>query len=185
MKPAKITLRTGRDRATARLWVDKAPPGYTLLFKPPTRSTHANARMWAFLDDIAAQVEWDGRKRTSEEWKDLFSACLRNQEIVRGLEGGIVALGARTSEMSPEEMSDLLQLIETWGVTHGVHFTDTPREENAGTPESHADPEDPARSPAPAAPSSPKPGSSSKQGERATVDGAKGPAVARTLESKP
>lgn len=124
MKPAKITIRNGKDRATARLWVDKCPPGYTLLFKPPTRSNDQNRRLWAFLDDIAAQKEWDGKKRTSEQWKDLFSACLRQQEIVRGLEGGLVAFGARTSEMSPEEMSDLLQLIETWGAQNDVRFTD-------------------------------------------------------------
>lgn len=124
MKPAKLTIRSDRDRATAHKWLDKVPNGYTLWFKPPIRSTDQNARLWAFLDDIAAQKEWDGKKRTSEQWKDLFTACLRQQEIVRGLEGGLVAFGARTSEMSPEEMSDLLQLIETWGAQNGVTFTD-------------------------------------------------------------
>ena len=133
MKPAKIILRNGRDRAQAARWLDKCPLGYTLWFKPPVRTNVASAYMWALLDDVAAQKEWDGRKRTSDEWKDLFSACLRQQEIVRGLEGGIVALGARTSEFSPEEMSDMIELIKAWGANNGVSFSDTPQEENAGT----------------------------------------------------
>ena len=123
-KPARLAIRTDADRVTARKWIDRVPHGWTLHFKPPTRSTLSNARLWAFLDDIAAQKQWNGKAYPSEAWKDLFSACLRQQEIVPGLEGGIVALGARTSEMSPEEMSDLLQLIETWGTQNNVIFTD-------------------------------------------------------------
>lgn len=139
MKPAKIQIRNGRDRAKARKWLDACPPGYTLWFKPPTRSTDQNKRLWAFLDDIAAQKDWHGKKLTSDDWKSLFSACLRGQELVPNLDNnGFVALGARTSEMSPEEMSDLLQLIETWGAQHGVAFTDTPQEANAETAHSAA-----------------------------------------------
>jgi hypothetical protein len=123
----RLPLRNGEEKSRIRAWLDRCPvgQGWRVEFLPPVRSTDQNARLWAFLDDIAAQKEWDGKKRTSEAWKDLFTACLRSQEIVRGLEGGIVALGARTSEMSPEEMSDLLQLIETWGAENGVTFTDS------------------------------------------------------------
>lgn len=138
MKPAKLTIRNGRDRAKARKWLDACPPGYTLWFKPPVRKNVASAYMWALLDDVAAQKEWDGKKRSSDEWKDLFSSCLRQQEIVRGLEGGIVALGARTSEFSPEEMSDMIEFIKAWGASNQVVFTDTPQGANAETAHSAA-----------------------------------------------
>jgi len=124
-KRSLLRVRNERDRQQARVWLDRVPLGWTLIFQPPVRSNAQNDRLWAFLDDVAAQKEWGGKKRSSEDWKDLFTACLRQQEIVPGLEGGIVALGARTSEMSPEEMSDLLQLIETWGVQNNVEFRDT------------------------------------------------------------
>lgn len=124
MSSHRLPLRAESDRKKAHAWIDRAPLGWTLVFKPPTRSTFQNSRLWAFLDDIAAQKEWEGKRRTSEAWKDLFSAALKTQEIVRGLDGGIVALGARTSEMSPEEMSDLLALIEAWGAQNEVVFTD-------------------------------------------------------------
>ena len=127
MSKHRLTLRNGEEKARVRAWLDRCPvgQGWRVEFLPPVRSLDQNARLWAFLDDIAAQKEWDGKKRSADAWKDLFTAALRQQEIVRGLEGGIVALGARTSEMSPEEMSDLLQLIETWGAENQVIFSDT------------------------------------------------------------
>lgn len=125
MTTHRIPIRSDADRVKARKWIDRVPKGWSVVFKAPVRSLDQNARLWAFLADIAEQKDWDGKKRTAEAWKDLFTAAMRTQEIVRGLEGGIVALGARTSEMSPEEMSDLLQLIETWGAQNGVTFTDS------------------------------------------------------------
>jgi hypothetical protein len=125
MKPYRVTLRTRDDRALAQRALDRAPMGYRVTFTPPIRSLDQNARLWAMLDEIAEQKEWAGKKRTSEAWKDLFTAALRAQEIVPNLDGdGFIAFGARTSEMSPEEMSDLLQLIETWGAQNGVNFND-------------------------------------------------------------
>lgn len=128
MKPAKITLRTGRDRAQAAKWLDKCPLGYTLLFKPPTRTNVASAYMWALLDDVAEQKDWplgSGKRWPSDAWKDLFSAALRGQEMVPNLDGnGFVAFGSRTSEFSPEEMSDMIELIKAWGANHEVQFTD-------------------------------------------------------------
>ena len=90
----RLPLRTPEEKARAKAWIDKAPIGWSVEFRAPVRSTDQNRRLWAFLDDIAAQKEWEGKKRSSEAWKDLFSAALKTQEIVRGLEGGIVALAA-------------------------------------------------------------------------------------------
>lgn len=127
-KPAKITIRGGRDRATARRWLDACPLGYTLLFKPPVRTSIASAYMWALLDDVAAQKDWphgSGKRWPSDAWKDLFSASLRGQEMVPNLDNtGFVAFGSRTSEFGPEEMSDMIELIKAWGTQNHVVFTD-------------------------------------------------------------
>lgn len=124
----RLPLRTSDDVAKAVRWLYRAAKlgGWRVEFLPPVRSTDQNKRLWAFLDDVAAQKEWAGRKWPSECWKDLFSAALRGQQMVPNLDGnGFIAFGARTSEMSPEEMSDLLQLVETWGAQNQVVFTDT------------------------------------------------------------
>lgn len=91
--------------------------------KEKTRSTEQNARMWALLTDVSRQVDWYGQKLTPEEWKDVFSASLKKQKAVPGLDGGFVILGQRTSKMSIREMGELMELIEAFGAQKGVRFT--------------------------------------------------------------
>lgn len=91
--------------------------------KEKTRSTEQNARMWALLTDVSRQVDWYGQKLTPEEWKDVFSASLKKQKAVPGLDGGFVILGQRTSKMSIREMGELMELIEAFGAEKGVRFS--------------------------------------------------------------
>lgn len=91
--------------------------------KEKTRSTEQNARMWAMLTEVSRQVDWYSQKLTPEEWKDVFSASLKKQKAVPGLDGGFVILGQRTSKMSIREMGELMELIEAFGAQKGVRFT--------------------------------------------------------------
>ena len=90
--------------------------------KPQTRSLEQNSRLWAMLTDISEQVEWYGRKLTPDDWKNVFTASLKKQDVVPGLDGGFVVLGASTSKMTKAEMSDLQTLMEAFGVEKGVTF---------------------------------------------------------------
>jgi hypothetical protein len=91
--------------------------------KLETRSTAQNARMWAMLTEISEQVVWHGRKLTPEEWKHVFSAALKRQDVVPGLEGGFVVLGQSTSKMTKAEMGELQTLMEAFGAQQGVMFS--------------------------------------------------------------
>ena len=91
--------------------------------KPETRTLAQNARLWAMLADVSQQVVWHGRKLTDEEWKHVFTAAVKKQDAVPGLDGGFVVLGQSTSKMTRREMSDLQTLIEAFGVERDVRFT--------------------------------------------------------------
>lgn len=91
--------------------------------KPSTRSLEQNARLWAMLGDISRQVDWYGRKLTPDEWKHVFSAALKKQEVVPGIDGGFVVLGLSTSKMTKAEMCDLQTLIEAFGAERNVRFS--------------------------------------------------------------
>jgi hypothetical protein len=91
--------------------------------KPETRTLAQNARLWAMLTDVSKQVNWYGRKLTPENWKDVLTAALTKQDVVPGIDGGFVALGKSTSNMTKPEMSELQQLIEAFGAQQGVRFT--------------------------------------------------------------
>ena len=94
-----------------------------LEMRPETRSTEQNARMWAMLSEISHQVDWYGRKLTSEEWKHVFTAALNKQDVVPGIDGGFVVLGKSTSQMTKAEMSELQELMEAFGADKGVRFS--------------------------------------------------------------
>lgn len=94
-----------------------------VMAKPETRSLEQNARMWVMLTDIAEQVIWHGRKLSPEEWKHVFTAALKKQDVVPGLDGGFVILGQSTSKMTRREMGELQTLIEAFGAERGVVFS--------------------------------------------------------------
>ena len=96
-----------------------------ITIKPETRSLQQNARLWAMLTEISHQVDWYGRKLTAEEWKHVFSASLKKQDVVPGLDGGFVVLGLSTSKMTKSEMGDLQTLMEAFGAQQGVKFSTT------------------------------------------------------------
>ncbi|MFC4727131.1 recombination protein NinB [Coralloluteibacterium thermophilus] len=120
----------------------------------PARSLAQNARMWAVLHDIARQVgyrkpRWRGDRLveeggyvafeiepraialTPEEWKDVLSAALWRPRRLPGLEGGVVAVGLRTSSLTKRQMSDLIELAHAFGAEHGVRWSEPPAVEEA------------------------------------------------------
>lgn len=100
-----------------------APEGYVVRITPPTRTLESNAAMWAALGDVADQVIWHGRKLDAESWKNIFSSSLRKQDVVPNLDNtGFVVLGQSTSKFTKGEMSDMLDLIHSFGIENGVVF---------------------------------------------------------------
>lgn len=123
MTRALLILNTGADRSKALHWIANAPDGTRVEFKRPQRSLDQNSRMWAMLTEVSEQVEYFGKKRTPEVWKDLFSAAYRQIEMLPGLDGqSFVQVGLRSSDLSKEEMSGLMELIAAYGAEHGVTF---------------------------------------------------------------
>jgi hypothetical protein len=129
MGRATLILVNDRLRAKALDWVRRAPSGTRIEFKTSKRSTPQNDLMWAKLTEISGQVDWYGQKLSPEDWKDMFTASLRKARVVPGLDAGsFVPLGMRTSDMTKDEMSDLLELISAFAAERGVVFSDDERE---------------------------------------------------------
>lgn len=110
-------------RSNAVECIKQAPDGYCVEIKPKTRSLEQNARMWAMLGDVSRKVEWYGKKLTPENWKDIFSAALKKQEVVPGIDGGFVVMGQSTSKMTIKEMTDLQDLMGAFCADKGVEWS--------------------------------------------------------------
>jgi hypothetical protein len=104
--------------------VRTAPEGYCVEIKPKTRTIEQNSRLWAMLAAVSRQVDWYGQKLSPEDWKHMFSAALKKQRAVPGIDGGFVILGQHTSKMTVREMRDLQELISAFGAERGVKFTE-------------------------------------------------------------
>jgi hypothetical protein len=126
MSRAMVVVRNDMDRRRASEWCLKSPLGTRIAFKATKRSVPQNDRMYAMLGEIAAQVKWHGVTLKVDDWKQIFLDALKRElRIVPNLDGtGFVNLGRSSSDLSKEEMSDLIAIIEAWGAKHNVQFND-------------------------------------------------------------
>jgi hypothetical protein len=123
MSRAVVQISSDLDRRKVATWAGNVPVGTTVEFRAPRRSTDQNALMWSLLGQISKHVDWYGQKLSSEDWKDVLTASLRRTRVVPGIEAGsFVPLGMRTSQMTKQELADLIELIYAFGAEHGVQF---------------------------------------------------------------
>lgn len=76
------------------------------------------------LRDISKQVLWHGQKLKDESWKDIFSASLKGQQSAPGLDGELVFFGQRTRDFSIAMMSDMIELMYSFGAERGVVWSE-------------------------------------------------------------
>ena len=118
----RLTLRTHRE--LAHRIVDKAPDGSQFIVKPPRRTIPQNDKLWSMLSELAAQKP-EGRELTPDVWKAIFMHALDHaQRFEMALDGkGMVPVGFRSSKLSKEQCSDLIELIQEYAARHGVTFS--------------------------------------------------------------
>lgn len=118
----RLVHDTARRLAAAQCQL--APDGYVCEIKPANRTLDQNSLLWPLLAEISNQVDWYGKKLTPDEWKDVFTAGLKRNKVVPGIDGGFVVVGASTSKMDKKTFSELIELIYAFSVEHGVVFYD-------------------------------------------------------------
>jgi len=124
MSRALVIVRDDEDRKRAALWSSKAPLGCRIEFKASKRSLPQNSRLWAMLTDVSEQFRWHGIRLTPDKWKLIFLDALKREiQIVPNLDGtGFVNIGQSSSDLSKEEMGDLMEVIAAFGAREGVVF---------------------------------------------------------------
>lgn len=117
------SLTLGRFRETAHRIVDSAPAGSRFSVKPPRRTVSQNDKMHAMLADIAASKPL-GRLHTPDDWKAIMmNACNWECQFCEGLDGRPFPIGFRSSRLSKDQMSQLIDFMQAWGDENGVVWT--------------------------------------------------------------
>ncbi len=126
MSRALITIRTADDRSRAIDWCQKSPPETRIEFKKPKRTIPQNDRMWAMLTDVARQKQHAGRRYKPDQWKVLFMhACGREVQFVPSLDNStFIPWSQSSSDLSKEEMTDLIEFMFAWGAENGIVWSD-------------------------------------------------------------
>jgi hypothetical protein len=107
--------------------VDKCPYCARTLAR---RSLEQNAKLHALLSDIAEQATWAGQRLDVEDWKRLMTSAWERANgghvrIFPSLDGsGMDILYRRTSRMTKQEMSELIEYATAWAVSNGVVLHD-------------------------------------------------------------
>lgn len=123
MSRAVVQIKSDADRSQIATWSRNVPVGTTVEFRAPRRSLDQNSLMWSLLGQISKEVVWYGQKLSSEDWKDVLTASLRRTRVVPGIDAGsFVPLGMRTSQMTKQELADLIELIYAFGAEKDVKF---------------------------------------------------------------
>lgn len=124
----RIILVGPTQRAYAARCVAEAPPDAVVSITKPTRTNAQNAKLWAMLADVA-RAEPEGRKWVKETWKAAFMHALGHQiQFAEGLDGsGPFPLGFRSSALTVDKMSGLIEAIYDYGSRHSVEWTETRR----------------------------------------------------------
>lgn len=123
---AQIVFNKPADRALARSWIDRAPPGTRVEFKGPQRTPEQNDRMWAMLTDIARQKRINGKRYSTDQWKVMFlKACGQEVQFIPTLDGeSFIPYGQSSSDLSIPEMTALIEFMFAWGAENAVVWSD-------------------------------------------------------------
>jgi len=119
-----IRISGDRQREYACQRVREAPLGYTVKIAEETRRDAQNRLLWPLLADIQRQVDTDG-VWTAEQWKLRFLNALDNEMMMLPRidgQGGFV-VGQRSSQLSVQMFSNLIELIFKYGAEKGVQWS--------------------------------------------------------------
>jgi len=124
----KIYLVGKSQRAYAAEALAGAPDRAVVSITAEKRTTPQNAKMWAMLQDVA-RASPEGRNWTSDTWKAAFMQSLGHQcQFADGLDGsGPFPVGFRSSNLSVQQMRDLIEVIYEYGARHGVEWREAER----------------------------------------------------------
>lgn len=123
-----FTLAHQGARQRAAQAVLMAPDGYVVTVGEPTRNLEQNAAQWPILEAFAEQLLWPVNcemvRMSAEEWKDVLTAAFKGEKLrlAKGLDGGVVMIGLRTSKFGKREFSEWLDFLNSVAADRGVNL---------------------------------------------------------------
>lgn len=124
MGRAVLLINSNEARDKAHLWIARAPWNSRITFQGPKRTLPQNDLMWCRLTELSERLTWHGQRYSPDDWKDYLMHALKRARWMPDEDGGMVPVGMRTSDLSKEEMGELLDLMDAFAARHGVVWSE-------------------------------------------------------------
>lgn len=124
-RPA-FPIHNDADRLRAAQAVFASPPGWVWIGRPENRSDRQNAYFHVLLDELAANVRYDGGFISDDEWKEILIVAHWGYDLKPHPfeEGRTVAIRRSSAQLSTQEFNDLIEIALMVGARAGYVFTD-------------------------------------------------------------
>jgi hypothetical protein len=123
---AKTVLLVGdTQRAYAKHLIDEAETGDVVRIGKETRSEEQNRKLWPMLTDIQRQVPGMETFSTDDIKLRFLNALGTELRFLPTLEGeGMFPVGLRSSTLTKDQFSGLIELLYEFGAKHGVRWSE-------------------------------------------------------------
>ena len=129
MKAQSIRLLGDTQRAYAKQMIDAAPAGWVVKIAAETRRDAQNRKLWPMLADIQRQVPGFNEYSTEDIKHRFMNALGTEMRYLPLLEGqGQFPVGMRSSTLTVEQFSGLVEMIYAFGAKHGVKWSEPHRD---------------------------------------------------------
>lgn len=120
-----ITLRGPSQRDFAHRVIEQAPDGYVVKVAAETRRDAQNRKLWPMLTDLQHQVEELATYSADDIKLRFLHALGAEMRFLPALEGqGMFPIGLRSSTLTVDQFSALVELLYAYGARHGVRWSD-------------------------------------------------------------
>ena len=126
-----VILGNDWSRKRAIEAVVKAPPGHVCVIRPRTRTDEQNDKLHPMIRDVRRQVEGMDAYTEDDIKLRFLNALGAEMRFLPELDGaGMFPVGLRSSTLTKDQFSGLLELLYAYGAKHGVRWSD-PQEKAA------------------------------------------------------
>jgi hypothetical protein len=117
------------QREHAKRLIDEAPVGFVMKLGAETRRDAQNRRLWPMLQDIQQQVPGFEGYSTDDIKMRFLNALGTEMRFLPELEGqGMFPVGLKSSTLTVQQFSGLVELLFAFGAKHGVRWSDPTQE---------------------------------------------------------
>ena len=124
-KAQSVRLIGDTQRAYAKRLIDEAPIGWVIKIAAETRRDAQNRKLWPMIADIQHQVPGMEEFSADDIKLRFLNALGAEMRFLPTLEKqGSFPVGLRSSTLTVEQFSGLVELLYAYGAKHGVHWSD-------------------------------------------------------------